>query len=75
MKKIPSLLLLLFVMTALCGQGLKGVNLGDYGLTAPLWGKDKIETTLLDGKGILEVYKSNSTIYRIEFEFYYIKRI
>lgn len=50
-------------------QGLKDVELGDYGLTAPLWGKDKIETTLLGCKGTLDVKKYNNKIYRIVFTF------
>lgn len=69
MKKLLLLLFLLMTASFIKAQGLKDIELGDYGLTSPLWGRDKIETTLLGCKGSLKVKKYNSKIYSIKFNF------
>lgn len=69
MRKILIFTIALFAISELNAQGLKEIEIGDYGLMSPLWGKDKIETTLLGCKGTLKVEKYNSKIYSIEFIF------
>lgn len=70
MKKLALLFAIMgLVFIEVNAQGLKDIELGDYGLTAPLWGKGKIETTLLGYKGTLNVEKYNNKIYSIAFVF------
>ncbi len=69
MRKILLLTIVLFAINELSAQGLKDIELGDYGLTSPLWGKDSIETTLLGCKGSLKVKKYNYKIFDILFTF------
>lgn len=70
MKKFKLILILFIVVFSLSanGQGIKGVEIGDYGLTSPMWGRSSIETTLLGVEGILEVEKYDGKIYSIVFK-------
>ena len=56
-------------------QGLKGVEIGDYGLTYPMFGKSIIETTIFDVEGDLVVEKFNGRIYYIYFRTTYFSKV
>ncbi len=68
MKKIVLFLGIIALGINASGQGIKGVELGDYGLTSPMWGRSNIETTLLGVEGELSVEKFDSKIYSITFK-------
>ena len=76
MKKLR--LVLIFFIGAFSlsasGQGIKGVEIGDYGLTSPMWGRSSIETTLLGVEGTLEVKKFDRKIYSIIFKATYFSQ-
>lgn len=55
-------------------QGLKGVEIGDYGLSSPMFGKSRIETTIFDVVGDLVVEKFNGKIYSIYFSTTYFSK-
>lgn len=76
MKKFKLILILFIVVFSLSanGQGIKGVEIGDSGLTSPMYGRSSIETTLLGVEGILEVKKYDGKIYEIYFEASYFSQ-
>lgn len=68
MKKLILLSISLFFLSGLRAQGLKGVEIGDFGLTSPMWCRSTIETEIFDIPGDLSVERYNGKIYHIDFK-------
>lgn len=75
-KNLKFVLIFFIVVISLYanGQGIKGVEIGDYGLTSPMWGRSEIETTIFGMKGELSIKKHDSKIYSITFEAIYFDK-